>query len=140
VTLPEKAATSGRRVRLSALAGFGVLVAAASCTAPTSANSTSSPPVYVAIVLRIQQVGPAGTTPAQAKQAASAVDCRVFVPLAHVPAGATYVVHLKVGTTHVTSSVKALAALHDVYDVHAEPEASFSATPTDVGPEGNTPC
>jgi len=137
---PDKAAPFGRPVQLLAIAGLGALVTASGCTSHTSTSAPSSPPTYVTLVLRIQQVGPTGTTPSQTKHVAGAADCRVFDPQAPVPAGVTYLVRLEVGTAHLTSAVTALRALHDVFDVRTEPEVSFSATPTDAGPETSTRC
>ena len=117
-----------------------VLVAAVGCAGPASTSPTTSPPTYVSVELRIQQIGPTGTTPEQAKQAASAVDCLTDEPRTHLPAGQTYLVRLKVDSTHLTESLKQLRTLHDVGNLHIDAEASFFATPTGAQPGTTTSC
>jgi len=134
------AVSCGRGVGAIVLVGVGLLLTFVGCSAPRSTNATGFPATYVTVVLRIQQTGPVGTTPSQAKQVASAVDCRVSSPLQVVPGGPTYLVRLKVRTDQLTSSLAALATLHDVFDVRTEGEASFSATPTNVRSGGTPAC
>ena len=119
---------------------LGVFVAAVGCAGPASTSPTATPPTYVSVEMRIQQVGPTGTTPEQAKQAASAVDCLTDEPRTHIPAGVTYLVRLKIDSTHLTESLKQLRALPDVGNLHTDAEASFSATPTEAQPGTTTSC
>lgn len=105
-----------------------------------STGATASAQSFVTVEFRTQQVGPTGTTPARAKEAASAVDCRVDDPLAPIPAGVTYLVRLKIDTAHLTESLKQLRALHDVGIMHTDPESSFSAVPTEARSGTTTSC
>jgi hypothetical protein len=123
-----------------AMVVLGVLATAVGCTGPASTNVTASSPAYVTVELRIQQVGPTGTTPAEVKQVASAVDCLTDEPLAPIPAGVTYLVRLKIDTAHLTESLKQLRALHDVANLHTDADASFSTTPTGAKPGTTTSC
>lgn len=141
VKLRRTAVSGGRGVGALALVGVGLLLlTAVGCSAPSSTNATASPSTYLTVVLRIQQIGPVGTTPSQAKQVASAVDCRFAYAKSPVPAGTTYLVRLKVSRGQLNSSLAALEKLHDVSDIHAEDESSFSATPSDISPEGTKTC
>ena len=124
----------------SSLLGLASSSLSSAAPHPARPTQTGFPATYVTVVLRIQQTGPVGTTPSQAKQVASAVDCRVSSPLQVVPGGPTYLVRLKVRTDQLTSSLAALATLHDVFDVRTEGEASFSATPTNVRSGGTPAC
>ncbi len=137
---PRTAVSGGRGVGALALVGISLLLATIGCSAPSSTNATASPSTFVTVVLRIQQTGPVGTTPSQAKQVASAVDCRFAYPQLPVPAGTTYLVRLKVSRDQLNSSLAALQSLHDVSDIHTEDESSFSATPSDISPEGTKTC
>ena len=119
---------------------IGVLVAAVGCARPASTSPIASAPTYVSVELRIQQIGPTGTTPEQAKRAASAVDCLSDEPRTHIPAGQTYLVRLKVTSAHLTESLKQLRALHDVGIMHTDPESSFSAVPTEARSGTTTSC
>ena len=137
VKQPRTAVSGGRGVGALALVGVGLLLATVGCSAP---NATVSPSTYVTVVLRIQQTGPVGTTPSQAKQVTSAVDCRFAYPRLPVPSGPTYLARLKVSRDQLNSSLAALRPLHDVSDIHTQDESSFSATPSDISPEGTKTC
>lgn len=128
----------GRTPKLLVL--IGVLVAAVGCAGPASTSPIASAPTYVSVELRIQQVGPTGTTPEQAKRAASAVDCLTDEPREHIPAGQTYLVRLKVASAHLTESLKQLSALHGVSGLQTDTDASFSVTPTEAQPGTATSC
>lgn len=143
VKRPRRVVSCSRRVGAIVLVGTGLLVTTVGCSARPSTNATGPPPTdvtVVTVVLTIQQTGPVGTTPSQARQVASAVDCRVSSPREVVPGGPTYLVRLKVGTDQLTSSLAALGTLRDVFDVHTEDVASFSATPTNIGAGGTAVC
>jgi hypothetical protein len=136
----KPSATQDHRVSRRLLGGI-LLMAALMCgcttgsgTAPTSTTSVArdgtSSAVDVAVVVRLQTIGPSGRTPADVARVAGAVGCVSYLPGPRVPAGPSWEIHLRIPAKRLVASVAALHQLQGVSEVSAAPLSAFSAAPS----------
>jgi hypothetical protein len=136
----KPSATQDHRVSRRVLGGV-LLVAALMCgcttgsgTATTSTTSVprdgTSSSVDVAVVVRLQTIGPSGRTPADVARVAGAVGCASYLPSPPVPAGPSWEIHLRIPAKRLVASVAALHQLQGVSEVSVAPLSAFSAAPS----------
>jgi hypothetical protein len=127
-----------------ALVGAAVLVALlCGCTAGSGAATDTSTQrttgVFggvgstsedVTVVVRLQVVGPSGPTPADVASAARAVGCVSYQPGPYVPAGPTWVIHLRVRASGLDGAEAALRRVQGLTEVSVGPPGAFLTAPT----------
>ena len=109
---------------------------------PTKSQAPST--VDATVVLRLQQIGPEGSTPSDAARAAGATGCMSYELSPPNPGGPRWVIRLQLAAARKDAAIVALRHVSGAYEIDAPPpNAANGATPIPSAGETAsvaTPC